>query len=55
MDRSIAVPTIRLARIIADLAAAGSVKRMNLAEAFSYRRILPEIEADRPAWAVAGR
>lgn len=43
--------TIRLARTIADLAGADSVKRVHVAEALIYRRTLPGIEADRPAWA----
>ena len=41
--------TIRLARTIADLDGAASVKRVHVAEALIYRRTLPGAEGERPS------
>ena len=42
--------TLRLARTIADLDQADSVRRVHVAEALIYRRTLPGIDAERPVW-----
>ena len=42
--------TIRLARTIADLDQAETVRRVHIAEALIYRRTAPGVEAERAIW-----